>query len=267
MPVFARGGDHVLNGKVIRDARHLRARRHHFAGGAPVEADDLQDDFLFRLRERPLLIGEFEQFLIFGIGRRGRRFDGLRRGGEDGDVDFLRDAAEHESEFFQPHQRSGHAQGPELRPPDRQSLRQNLADKKNENEQPDDGRNGKPASAQRHPESHGEHRGGGEGVADHHGRQKILRFGEQLQHAPARDRIAFGQLPRLPFAEGKERRLREREKETRAGGDQDHDDSHKGRWFHAASMGEILREGKRQNDRDYDGPSRSRQLERGLVNF
>ena len=70
--MLARGGDHFLDGQVVRDAGHLRARPHDFLDRAAVEADDLQDDFLFRLRERALLESHFQQFLVIRVGQRRR---------------------------------------------------------------------------------------------------------------------------------------------------------------------------------------------------
>jgi hypothetical protein len=53
-------------------------------------------------------------------------------------------------------------------------------------------------------------------------------------------------LPHLPFAHGKQRRLGQREKETRAGGNENDDYSRNGRWFHAASMMKWRGKGKKQ---------------------
>ena len=77
---LSRGGDHFLDRQIVRDAGHLRARPHDFLHGAAVEVDDLQDDFLLRLAERALLIGEFEQFLVFLVRERGLGSDPFRAG-------------------------------------------------------------------------------------------------------------------------------------------------------------------------------------------
>ena len=85
-----------------------------------------------------------------------------------------------------------------------------------------------------HPQRHREHRGVGERVAQRERRQQILRPFEQLRDDFARDRMPFRQLPHLPFAEGKERRFRQREKETRARENQDR----RHRQLHARSVEE-----------------------------
>ena len=46
---------------------------HHLPGLAAVQTDDLQDDFLFARRQRALLIGHFQQLLVFGVGQPRRR--------------------------------------------------------------------------------------------------------------------------------------------------------------------------------------------------
>ena len=55
---------------------------------------------------------------------------------------------------------------------------------------------------------------------------------------PPRSRLPLGQLPRLPFAQGKERGLREREKEAGSGKYQDHHYSDERRGRHDLSMRE-----------------------------
>ncbi len=79
----AGGLHHFRHGQIVGNAGHLRARFHHLAGLAAVQVDDLQNDLLFARRQRALLIGHFEQFLVFGVreARRRRRRVGPRRAG------------------------------------------------------------------------------------------------------------------------------------------------------------------------------------------
>ena len=56
--------DHFLHRQIIGNRRHLRARFHHFLHRPAVQADDLQDDFLLRLRQRPLLKSHLQQLLV-----------------------------------------------------------------------------------------------------------------------------------------------------------------------------------------------------------
>ncbi len=74
----------------------------------------------------------------------------------------------------------------------------------------------RPLRVEGHPQRDGEHGRVGERVAQRQRRQQILRMLEQGRDGFARARIFFHELRHLPFAEGKERRLRQREKETRA---------------------------------------------------
>ena len=67
-----------------------------------------------------------------------------------------------------------------------------------------------------HAERDGEHRGVGEGVSERERGQQILRMLEQPGDGFARARIFFREERHLPFAERKQRRFRQREKETRA---------------------------------------------------
>ncbi len=66
------------------------------------------------------------------------------------------------------------------------------------------------------PQRDREHRRVGERVAQRQRREQILRMFEQRRDDFARARIFFRELRHLPFAERKQRRLRQREKETRA---------------------------------------------------
>ena len=59
--------------------------------------------------------------------------------------------------------------------------------------------------------------------------------------------IPFRQLPHLPFAEGKERRLRERKEETRPRKDQNQNRRDSWRRLHGRSMAKSHRERKKQN--------------------
>ena len=52
---FFRGGNHFPDTRVVADGCHAGARAHHVARHALIQADDLQDDFLFRFREGALL--------------------------------------------------------------------------------------------------------------------------------------------------------------------------------------------------------------------
>ena len=65
-----------------------------------------------------------------------------------------------------------------------------------------------------HAQRDGEHGGVGESVAERERGEQILRAFEQLRDDFAATRFFFEQLRDLPFAEGKERRFRQREKET-----------------------------------------------------
>ena len=94
-----------------------------------------------------------------------------------------------------------------------------------------------------HPQRDREHRGIGECVAQRQRRQQILRMFEQLRHDFARDRMVFRQLPHLPLAEGKERRFRQREEETRARENQDR----RYRQLHARKVWRKKRAEKRRN--------------------
>jgi hypothetical protein len=83
-----------------------------------------------------------------------------------------------------------------------------------------------------HPQRHRKHRGIGKRVAQRQRGQQILGTFEQLRDNFARTRMLFGQLPRLPFAEGKQRRFRQREKEACARENQNRRHRHR----HARSL-------------------------------
>ena len=92
-----------------------------------------------------------------------------------------------------------------------------------------------------HAERDGEHRGVGEGVSERERGQQILRMLEQPGDGLARARIFFREERHLPFAERKQRRFRQREKETRAREDK----NRRYRRFHARSVPEKRR-GKKE---------------------
>src|SRR5258708_32597060 len=67
-----------------------------------------------------------------------------------------------------------------------------------------------------HAQRDGEHRGIGERVAERERGEQILWLFEKLRDDFSATRIFFDKLRHLPFAEGKECRFRQREKEARA---------------------------------------------------
>ena len=73
---------------------------------------------------------------------------------------------------------------------------------------------------------------------------EVSRMVEQSRNDAASLWISLCELAHLPFAEGKKRRLRQREKETRACENQDRHACHQWRRFHARSMPKKTLEGK-----------------------
>ena len=114
-------------------------------------------------------------------------------------------------------QRPAHAQRPAFRLPHRQGFGQHFAAEQRQRQQREQRqRRQRPLRVEGHPQRDGEHGGVGERVAQRQRRQQILRMVEQGRDHFARARIFFRELRHLPFAEGKQRRFRQREKETRA---------------------------------------------------
>jgi len=114
-----------------------------------------------------------------------------------------------------------HAQRPAFRPAHGQGFWKNLADQQRQRQQRDHCQRQRPARVEDHAQRDGEHGGVGKRVTQRERRQQILRPFEQLRDDFAAQRMAFGQLLRLPFTQGKERRFRQREEETRARKNQD----------------------------------------------
>ena len=150
--VLARRGNHFLEGQIIRNGRHLRARLHHFAGRAPVQADDLQDDLLFRLSQRPLLKRHLQQLPVIGVRQcaGGRQCPG-HNGFKNGLIELLRHPAQRQAHAHHPGQRSHHAQGPLFRPAHRQSLGPHLAADQDQQQQAGDGQGERPVPVDGHP--------------------------------------------------------------------------------------------------------------------
>ena len=78
MLVLARGGDHFFNAQFVGDCVHLRQRSHNVARGLSIQADDLQNDVFFCLRDGALLERQLDQFLVFLIRKTRLRPNGLR---------------------------------------------------------------------------------------------------------------------------------------------------------------------------------------------
>ncbi len=134
----------------------------------------------------------------------------------------LRHSAQRRTGGLQESKQRGHAQRPLLRLAHGQGLGQDFAADQNDGNQADDNHKGRPMAVERHPQRGGQHGGAGEGVAQDHSGQQFLRFGQQAQDDAASPWLAGGQLARLPFAERKEGRLGEREKEACPREDQHH---------------------------------------------
>src|SRR5581483_7381737 len=85
-----------------------------------------------------------------------------------------------------------------------------------EREERENRQRGRPMHVDNHAQRDGEQGGVGESVAERERGQQILRLREQLGDDFAATRFFFDELGELPFAEGKERSFRQREKEARA---------------------------------------------------
>src|SRR5262249_20056543 len=159
----------LFDGKVIRDTRHLRAWLHYFASGAPVQADDLQDDFFLGLLERSFLVRELQQLAIFLVVQSGLWPDGFEHaGGENGAIDGLGGLAQRQADFFQEQQRPRDSQRPFFWSSHRKSFRQHFASKQNDDQQTDYRGNERPAILQGHPKRDRLHPRAGERIAQHH---------------------------------------------------------------------------------------------------
>jgi len=75
---------------------------------------------------------------------------------------------------------------------------------------------------------------------------QVLGLGQQARHDAAYPRFPLRQLPHLPFAQGKQRRLCEREEEARPRKDQNHHHRYEWPGRHALSMNPKPPEGKTQ---------------------
>ena len=237
----ARGGDHFIERQIIRDRRHLGAWPHHVLHRAPIQINDLQNDVAGGLGEVALLKSELDQLLIIGIRQRLLRFHRFRNHRpQQGVIEPLRELMQRARHPMQPRQRARHPQRPDFRPAHGKRFGQHLAEEEREQEHRGHRchRPGQwPVIAERHPQSDRQHAGVGESIAQHHRRQQILRLGQQPRRDDARATRPLGKLAHLPFAEGKQRRLRQRKEETCTGANQDHHDGKNGCGFHPDRMG------------------------------
>ena len=229
--MFARGGDHVLDAEIVGDAGHLRARLHHFAHGAAVEADDFQNDLELGLGERALLDGELEQFLIIVLVQAAVGADGFGNGdAQNRGVQALGDLAQRAHHAHEQPQRRGDAQRPRVGRAHGQRLGHDFADDQDQSEQEHErGGQGPMPLVQGHPEAERDEGGVGEGVAEDERGEQVLGRAEELDHEAAIDGGLFLEAAGAPFAEGKERRLRHGKEEAQ-GGQQRHAQQGKYGW-------------------------------------
>ena len=85
--MLARRGNHFLHRKSSEMQAICERGLHHVPRRAPVQADDLQNDLLLRLRQRALLVGHFQQLLYSASVRRRRGRPRCGASAEDGGVD------------------------------------------------------------------------------------------------------------------------------------------------------------------------------------
>src|SRR5580692_3018456 len=215
MPEFLRRGNHLIHRRIVRDAGHRRARAHHVTCGAAVQADDLQDDFLFRFAERALLESHLEEFLVLtfrqsaGYARTGNFFE------EEG-IQPLRGSMQRSGESLEGQQDPTYAQGPPLWLAHGQSFRKHFTPNQYQCHQRAHREDKRPLCVEHQPQRGSDDCGVGEGVAQRQCRQQIIRVFEEIPDDFARAGIFFGELADLPVAQREERRFRQRKKETRA---------------------------------------------------
>ena len=119
-------------------------------------------------------------------------------------------------DFLENQKQPAGAHRPMLRLPDGQSFGKHLANQKHECSERNHRQRQRPVRVEDHAQRDCEHRRVGKRISQRQRCEQVLRTFEQLCDRFARARMLFHQLPHLPFAQGKQRRFRQREKETRA---------------------------------------------------